>query len=379
MAKSNLIEILVVGQTPPPWHGQAAMIQEFLNGRYQKLQVHHLRMAYSNDLTQVGRFNLQKVLHLFELIYRTIEWRLRIGPCYLFYPPAGPNLVPILRDIVYLLCTRWMFRGTIFFFQAAGVSERVTSLPAPLRFLANLAYRKVICAVRPSSFNPDDPGAFEARNSFEIPNAVPDQALKTLGPSLGKEKTRVRDAHRILFVGVMNESKGTLIFLDAILLLLESGYSVEADMVGEIENPAVRAEIERRMAHPKLKQAVTLRGRLVGDAKWNMFRAADIFVFPTFYESESFGLVLVEAMEFGLPVVSTRWRGVQSVVADGETGFLVQIKDPAAVAERIALLIREPQRAAKMGAAGRRRFEAHYTVERFWERMEAAILKSVSS
>lgn len=360
------------------------MIQEFLNGPFRCLRTHHLRMAYSDDMTQVGRFNLRKVTHLFKLIYLTAMRRLRMGPCYLFYPPAGPNLFPILRDVVYLLCTRWMFLGTIFDFQAAGVSERVAALPAPLRLLAHLAYGKVMCAVKLSKFNPDDPAAFRARNSFEIPNASADVALKTWGPTFGRQTFGSQgkaegEPVRLLFVGVLNESKGTLIFLDAVQSLLNQGFAVRADMVGEIENSTVRAEIERRIADPRLKQAVTFHGRLIGDAKWGRFQAADIFVFPTYFESESFGLVLTEAMQFGLPIVSTKWRGVQSVVVEGETGFLVPIKNSEAVAEKIRLLVEDPELAARMGAAGRQRYEEHYTLERFWERKEDAILKSIAN
>ena len=378
MTAESPIDILVVGQTPPPYGGQAAMIQEFLNGPYRRLRVHHIRMAYSDDMTQVGRFNARKILHLFELIWLTLLQRIKIGPCYLFYPPAGPNLVPIVRDVVYLLCTRWLFRGTIFDFQAAGVSERVATLPTLLRVPAMLAYGKVMCSVRLSKFSPDDPTAFRSRHSFEIPNAVPDAAFATWGTSLGKNALLDKGTPRILFVGVLNETKGTLIFLDAMAILLDQGYSLHADMVGEVENPRVRAEIDSRMQNPKLRSAVTLCGRLVGDAKWARYRAADIFVFPTFFESESFPLVLIEAAEFGIPVVSTKWRGVQSVVEDGETGFLVPIKNPAAVAEKVALLLTDQELALRMGTAARRRYEQNYTVEKFWEKIEAAILKSIA-
>ena len=67
-------------------------------------------------------------------------------------------------------------------------------------------------------------------------------------------------------------------------------------------------------------------GRKVDDEKWAHYRAADIFCFPTHYSAESFGNVLLEAMMFELPVVSTAWRGVSGIVEEGVTGFLARSK-----------------------------------------------------
>ena len=371
------IEILVVGQTPPPYHGQAVMIQTFLDGPYEKLRVHHLRMAYSDNMSEIGRFNVRKILHLFELIFLTCVRRFQIGPCHLLYPPAGPTLFPLMRDIAYLLCARWMFLGTIFHYHAAGVSGRVATLPAPLRLLANLAYGRAACSIRLSPYNPDDPRAFRSRHTYIVPNAITDHAAALYGAIPSKAPRSAGRAPRILSVGVLRESKGTLVLLDALAILMEQGFTFEADLVGEIENETVRGGIEQRMENPRLRQSVTLHGPLVGEAKWKVFREADIFVFPTFFES--FGLVAVEAMQFAIPVVATRWRGVQSVVADGETGFLTPIKDPKATAESIARLLRDPDLASRMGVAGRRRFESEYRLDSFWERMEQAIVEATTS
>ena len=372
------VKLLVVGQTPPPYGGQAVMMRMFLDGTYKVVSLYHLRMAYSDDMSQIGRFDFKKIRHLFGLVVLTYLRRLKIGPCYLFYPPAGPKPLPIFRDVFYLLCTRWLFQGTIFHYHAAGISERIALFPLPLRVLAKLAYGGAICSIRPSRFNPDDPGALGSRNCFEIPNAAPDNALKMFGPSLGRKREGSL-VPRILFVGVLNESKGCLVLLDALRILLERGSRVRADLVGEIENEEIRTAIKGRLLDPSLERCVTLHGRLVGDAKWKMFSDADIFVFPTFFESESFGLVLIEAMQFEIPVVATRWRGVQSVVVEGETGLLAPIRDAEALAEKIACLLRDPELAARMGAAGRSRFLAEYTPEKFWERMEDAIVRSTST
>jgi glycosyltransferase involved in cell wall biosynthesis len=76
---------------------------------------------------------------------------------------------------------------------------------------------------------------------------------------------------------------------------------------------------------------------------------------------ESFGVVNVEAMACGKPVVSTNRGGPSETIVDGETGFLVSPRDPEALAKQVILLLRDPSLCARMGAAGRARVEQHFS------------------
>ena len=113
--------------------------------------------------------------------------------------------------------------------------------------------------------------------------------------------------------------------------------------------------------------------------KFDRFASCDIFCFPSHFEAESFGLVLVEAMMFAKPVISTRWRGIPSVVNDGVNGFLVDTQDPAAVADRLVTLASDPELRRRMGLEGRRIFEQRFTLERFHRSMEEALLLAVQT
>jgi glycosyltransferase involved in cell wall biosynthesis/predicted O-methyltransferase YrrM len=90
-----------------------------------------------------------------------------------------------------------------------------------------------------------------------------------------------------------------------------------------------------------------------------LFRAADILVFPTIAQ-EALGRTAVEAMAAGLPVVASRIGGLPFTVADGATGLLCEPGDPDDLARKLEMLLDDPELRARMGQAGRRRFEEHY-------------------
>ena len=110
---------------------------------------------------------------------------------------------------------------------------------------------------------------------------------------------------------------------------------------------------------------------------------ATVFVCPSVYEP--FGLINLEAMACGLPVVATAIGGIPEIVVDGETGYLVAFEpagdafgspaDPAGVArdlaDRINDLLADPERAARFGRAGRRRVLEHFS----WRAIAAATVE----
>ena len=94
--------------------------------------------------------------------------------------------------------------------------------------------------------------------------------------------------------------------------------------------------------------------------------ALDVLLAPSLWEG--FGLVFLEAMALGVPIVATRVSAIPEVVADGESGWLVPPRDPAAIAEALRQALGDPARRRAFGEAGRRRLETHFTVQRMVER-----------
>jgi glycosyltransferase involved in cell wall biosynthesis len=118
----------------------------------------------------------------------------------------------------------------------------------------------------------------------------------------------------------------------------------------------------------QLPEGAVFHGALRPDALAVLLARASLFALPTL--REAFGLVLLEAMAFGLPVVATAIEAIPEIVSAGETGLLVPPRDPAALADACAALLADPARARRLGEAGRVR-----VAERFgWDRAAARML-----
>jgi glycosyltransferase involved in cell wall biosynthesis len=412
------VKVLIVGQTPPPYHGQAIMIERLLRGKFARVELFHVRMAFSDSIAEVGRFRIGKLIHLMAVVARIVYCRCVHRPTVLCYPPAGPNPVPVYRDLTILLCTRWMFRRTILYFHAGGISQLYPQFSPLVQWLFRRALFGAHAAIRISYGSPNDAQVLQARRDYVLPYGIEDEferfsvqrafrhgqqrnvvrvietssgsefhSLGSAGDGINSLAATVLDENdstqapplKILFVGILSESKGLLVLIEACALLAERGVPFELNVAGQFVSAEFEEGVRVRIGQLKLNSAIRFLGILTGDAKWKTFAGADVLCLPTFYEAETFGLVLVEAMSFAVPVVATRWRGIPEIVDDGVTGFLVNVQDAAAVADRLEQLQAEAELRNAMGDAGREKFLHEFTANRYWERMETIFVETAES
>ena len=363
--KRNKIKVLVAGQTPPPAHGQAVMIKKMLEGNYKDAELFHVRLDFSRDIDEIGRFSFRKSLKLISVIGRIIYQRFKNDIDVLYYPPSGANLLPMYRDFIVLISTRWLFKKTIFHFHAGGISELYNKLGKVPRFFYRLAYFNTDAAIRISELNPEDGRILKTKKEFIIPHGIEDNYNKF------KRKNRKKNPDpKILFVGALRESKGILVLLDACNMLKKKGIKFQAELMGKFASELFEKKVKKRVSELSLQQDINFLGVLTGYKKLRSYSNADIFCFPTFYECETFGIVLLEAMQFGLPVVATKWRGIPSIIENNKSGYLVPIKDSKAVAKKLENLIKNPKLAHQMGKRGREIFLKRYTIDKFHRNME---------
>ena len=162
----------------------------------------------------------------------------------------------------------------------------------------------------------------------------------------------------VIFVGRITRQKGV-----PVLLRAASALDPGAQLVlcaGQPDTPEQAAEVTALVEHLQETRSgvIWLAGMLAKREVIQLLTHATVFACPSLYEP--LGIVNLEAMACGTAVVASRVGGIPEVIADGETGLLVPPDDPAALADALNTLLRDPDLAADMGRRGRKRAVAEF-------------------
>ncbi|MBI4787286.1 MAG: glycosyltransferase [Chloroflexi bacterium] len=167
------------------------------------------------------------------------------------------------------------------------------------------------------------------------------------------------DHQTVLFVGRIDPVKGIDVWFQAMALIVERDPELREKMCvcligGDVdeETPpdAELARLQTLKDELGIGDLVTFLGKRSQQCLPYYYAAADVVVMPSLYES--FGMVALEAMACGTPVVASDVGGLSFLVRNGETGFLVRERDPHALADCLGQLLRDPERRAQLGQRG---------------------------
>ncbi|MEM9480801.1 MAG: glycosyltransferase family 4 protein [Verrucomicrobiota bacterium] len=362
--------LVLVGQLPPPFHGQAVATKLLAESRWEGLETKVVRMDFSEEIDEVGSFKLGKLFKLMSLLGKTLAARRRGGHNVLYYPPAGPDTVPVLRDIVFLFLVRPFFRQTVFHFHAGGLPVYLRK-KGIVQKLARFVYRRPsVCIELFRKPKEERVAPVIGGKEVVVTNGVE-------GPPDGL--TPERGARRkIAYLGALNEGKGI------IELIQTAAAMAQPDVYFEVAGSWSSAEFEKAAKEAVAKKGLGDKVRFVGEvrdeAKWKFLLGADVFFFPSHYERENLPLVVIEAMACGLPVVATRWRGIPSLLDGCPHARVLDPGDIDGFALALSEILADDQLLEEAAREDIRSFyRGRYTVEKFREGVNGAILEAVQS
>lgn len=182
-----------------------------------------------------------------------------------------------------------------------------------------------------------------------IPNGVDVGRFEGAQPLPGRP-----DVPTVVFLGRIDEQrKGLAVLLEALPELVSLVPDVRLLVAGPGDADDVREAVPA-----SLRDRVELLGRISEQDKPSVFASGDVYCAPNTH-GESFGIVLVEAMAAGTPVVASDLEAFRRVLEDGRAGVLVPVRDPGALALALGDLLQDPERQSRLVAAGQRAVRAY--------------------
>lgn len=355
------MKILFILHYPPPVHGsslvggfirESRLINESFDYRY-------INLGTSTSVEEIGKNPARKVLRFLSLIWQVKSALLFFRPdhCYLTISSKG---IGFYKDTLIVLLVRLFGIKLIYHFHNKGV--QINQRRIFDNFLYRIAFKSADVILLSKYLYSDVQKYVPEDRVHYCPNGIPD---------LGKEISKLNikgsgSVTEILFLSHLIESKGVFILVDALRLVKERGLSFHCSMIGG-EGDVTTRQLTEGLESAGLNRYVDVVGKKYGEEKLKAFEMADVFVHPTY--NDCLPLVLLEAMQHSLPIVSTPEGAIPDVVEDGVNGFLVPQKNATAFADKLEVLIKDPNLRQKMGSAGRAKYEAQFTLERFERRM----------
>ena len=348
-------KVLFILHLPPPVHG-AAMVGQYIKDSGQinsRFDTEFINLATAKSLEDIGSLRLSKLTGFISL-YRRVITSLRRDRKDLVYITPNAKGISFFKEYLLVMKIKRMGVKVIAHYHNKGVSTWQDNRLYDRMYRRFFKGLKVILL----SWNlyPDIEKYVSREDVFICPNGIP--ALPE-----GEACPKPAVPH-ILFLSNLLPGKGPLVLLDALKILSGRGYKYACDVVGGETHMMDRAFFEAETDSRGLSGVVVYHGRKYGEEKEAFLRAADIFVFPS--RDECFPLVLLEAMQHSLPVVTTPVGGIPDIVVDGETGLLVDAADVAGLADSLARLLDDAAMREEMGRKGYERYRTSFTRD-IWE------------
>ncbi|MCU0770542.1 MAG: glycosyltransferase family 4 protein [Verrucomicrobia bacterium] len=407
------MKLLVFAHTPPPHHGQSYMVKLMLDGfggdhrrrLFRRppeprpstpygLECYHVNARLSKDLEDIGSFRPQKFLILFWHCLSAIWCRLRYGVRTLYYVPAPGKHSAIWRDWLVMALCRPFFDQLVLHWHAAGMARWLqTSVQMRTRRATYHTLGKATLSIVLSDYGRADAQKLLPHRVAVVGNGIPDPCPEFEEGVLPLRRARAEvrrllitnqpvpagllsaagsepSVFRLMFMAHCTKEKGLFDAVRGVILAQQrltaagSPVSMRLEVAGEFMSRKEQQEF-RALCATAPGQLVRHIGFISGERKRRLLTESDLFCFPS--HLESFGLVLAEAMAFGLPIVTTRTGALPEVMSDDYPG-LVAVGDSAQVADSLLRFLTE-----EPFATLRERFQLHFTMERHLERLASAL------
>ena len=423
------MKLLVFAHTPPPHHGQSYMVQlmvEGFGGDRRKparplnrnspgeppaaavlapgapfdIECYHVNARLSRKLEDIGDLRIGKFILLLGYCLQAIWCRFRYGVTSFYYIPAPGKRSALYRDWLVMFICRPFFSRMILHWHAAGLAKWL-EVVVGMRY-RSLTYRlmkQVDLSIVLSQYNRADAEKLFSRQIKIVSNGIPDPCPGFVDEVLPRRKARFAARRKlfanqtlaavdlentggdpqvvkILYLAHCTREKGLFDTLAAgalasqRLAARQSPVSLRLLVTGGFVTADEEAEFKRIVAMPDMANIVQYFGFVSGDQKKQLLREADLFCFPTYFQNENQPVNLIEAMAFGLPILTTRWRSLPELFPAEYPG-LVDIRSPEQVASVLLSLM-----TSETGEGFRNIFLRAFTLERHLSGLADAFLRS---
>ncbi len=354
-------KILFLLHLPPPVHG-SSMVGKYIYDSFlinNTFNTSYINLGTSKSIDEIGKNPLGKIRSYISIVFKTINQLITNKPSVV-YIAINSRGIGFYKDVVIAFLAKLFGMQLLLHFHNKGVALNQEN------FIDNWLYKWVFKNTKVILLSKylyaDIKKYVNESDVYYCPNGIP-----KLNHAIYK-KPNHKETVQLLFLSNLIESKGVFVLLEAMHELKKKGFNFHCNFVGGEGDISAKA-FNESVHELKLETHVSYLGKKYEAEKIAIYKNSDVFVLPTFYDKECFPLVLLEASQFALPLVSTFEGAIPEIVENGVNGYLVPKNDSDALVEKLELLIKDPALRAALGSNALIKFNELYSLEMFEKNM----------
>ena len=353
-------KILFLLHFPPPIHGSSLVGAQIKNSKLinESFHCHYINLLLSSTIDASNIGSVEKLLKAINIAFSLIKELVYFRPklCYFALTATGKAF---FKDALYVLLIKIFRVKIIYHLHNKGIINFNENALFNAFYSFVFSNTKVILL---SDLLYEDISKYVLKqNTYICYNGL--SFIEIL------DTRKINDPPKIphlLFLSNLLHSKGVFELIEALKILRQKKIIFRCNIVGN-EGDLTYTEVNKKISIHALNVHVSCLGAKYENEKIEIYKDSDIFVFPTL--NDCFPLVLLEAMYFSLPIISTREGGIPDIVEDGVTGFLVEKGNAEQLARKLEILIINENLRLSMGFAGRKKYEEKFTTLKFETRL----------
>jgi len=356
------IKILYFIQLPPPVHGVSIINKqvfesEFINRGIEKSL---LEIRFSSKLSHLRRLTLKKILQLINLTFKLASKLKTLRPDFIYFSimPVGKGF---WRDLIFVIIIKSFNVIPIYHLHNKGIERRSKFLF--MRLMYRFVFKNSLVIHLSEKLIEKEILQLSVKNirTGIIPNGI----LKEVIPENSNKKGEIN----ILYLSNLFPGKGFHELIDVFGKLASENINLFLYIIGGFPNQKIRKKIKRQVVKSGLSDRIFVKGPRYDKDKLKFYSQADIFVFPSFFRQECFPLVILEAMQAGLPIITTKEGAIPEIIDNEINGIIINQKDNEALEYQIKRLFDDKNLRLRLGSAARIKFYEKYTLLHFEKNM----------
>lgn len=362
------MKILFILHLPPPVHGSSVVGQYIKDSKLVEntFNTKFVNLSTSLTIDEIGKNPITKITRYFKIIVKILMTLIGFRPNAVYLAMTAKG-IGFYKDLPIALLVKLFGKKLVLHYHNKGVSNYQHRTID--HWLYKILFKNSKVILLSENLFEDISKYVSKKDVYYCPNGI-----REVEYSKNNNYILNNGTPKLLFLSNLIESKGVYILLEALALLKNEGVAFHCKLVGG-EGDITIDQLNYKIENLKLENYVTYLGKKYNEEKWDVFNSSDIFLFPTYYHNECFPLVLLEAMMFGLPLLSTNEGGIPDIIKHNDTGLIFEKMNSVALAESIKQLIKDPELAKQMGNRGRARFSEQYTLEVFENRLVEILIQ----